>query len=119
MSAPHDSSPEGQKKRVAIDLDPNRHTQMTWISQLRGNGIAQEVMNAVDAHLEAAKRDPALQAKADQLRAEMEREVQAKQAALANLFATSEPPTADDGEQPTNRPKSRRTVKADEGADEA
>jgi len=119
MSTPYEA--EGQKKRVAVDLDPNRHTQMTWISQLRGNSLGQEVMNALDAHMEVARHDPELLAKADQVRAEMEREVKAKQEALANLFTATPTPepaaTADSPEGSGTRPRQRRGQKEGEGTD--
>src|SRR6266568_636522 len=111
MSTPYEA--EGQKKRVAVDLDPNRHTQMTWISQLRGNSLGQEVMNALDAHMEAARHDPELLAKADQVRAEMEREVKAKQEALANLFtaAPESTPAEESSDSSSTRSRQRRGQK--------
>ncbi|PBC38618.1 hypothetical protein CJ179_39210 [Rhodococcus sp. ACS1] len=108
MSTPYEA--EGQKKRLAIDLDPHRHTQLTWISQLRGNSLGAEAMNAIDAHIEAAKHDPTLLAKRDQVRAEMEREAKAKQEALTNLFteAPESPAKAEGSRASGSRPRQRR-----------
>ncbi|MGW4842751.1 hypothetical protein [Nocardia brasiliensis] len=82
-------SPEGQEKKLAVGLNPYRHNQLTWIAQLRGSSMNTEFLKAIDAHIEAAKRDPELIAKADEVRTAIERDARAKQEALANLFAAT------------------------------
>jgi len=85
MSAPNET--DGQEKKLAVGLNPYRHTQLTWIAQLRGSTMNAEFLKAIDAHIEAAKSDPKLIAKADEVRAAIARDAQAQQAALANLFS--------------------------------
>lgn len=95
MSTPNEA--EGQEKKLAVGLNPYRHTQLTWIAQLRESTMNAEFLKAIDAHIESAKHDRELVAKADEVRAAIERDAQAKQAALANLFqgaASSEDNTA-------------------------
>ncbi|MFI6169047.1 hypothetical protein ACIBCN_19875 [Nocardia sp. NPDC051052] len=103
MSEPNEA--EGQEKKLAVGLNPYRHTQLTWIAQLRGSTMNAEFLKAIDAHIEAAKHDPHLIAKADEVRAAIEQDAKAKQAALANLFQASVPADepSDSAAQPTRR----------------
>ncbi|WP_280351512.1 hypothetical protein [Nocardia abscessus] len=109
MSAPESS--DGQEKKLAVGLNLYRHTQLTWIAQLRGTTMTTEFLKAIDAHIETAKSDPELIAKADEVRAAIERDAQAKQAALANLFQGAAPGGGEAAAQPTPpRSKGCRTA---------
>lgn len=91
MSTPEPSI-GGKEITLAIRIDTARHAQLTWIAELRGSNLKRECLKAVDAHIEAAKNDPELMAKADAARAAIEAEAQARQAAIANLFTATQPP---------------------------
>ncbi|MCX4098031.1 hypothetical protein [Nocardia sp. alder85J] len=119
---------------LAIRIDTARHTQLTWIADLRKRSLKAECFAAVDAWIEAAKNDPDLMARANAARAAIEEEAKARQAAIDNLFtATPTPPpvqeeesgadvsadTAEtpDGEPPQGgrRPRGRRGGQQAEG----
>lgn len=93
-------------KTLGIRLKPDIHAQLSFIAQLRGGTITDEIQFAIASHLQAAKDDPDLKGKADAARAELEREAAARQDAIATLFAADS--SSDSG---TGR-GGRRTPKA-------
>ena len=81
-------------KTLGIRLKPDVHAQLSFIAQLRGGSITDEIQAAIVAHIQASGSDPDLKGKADAVRAEMEREAAARQEAIATLFAgTGSPET--------------------------
>lgn len=93
MSQPDNGN--GGVKTTAIRFSPDRHARLTLIVQLRNSSLQDEVMKAVDAHIAAAKNDPALQELVEQAQADIEREAQERRATLATMFeaAPATPPT--------------------------
>ncbi|MEV6255630.1 hypothetical protein AB0L97_20470 [Nocardia sp. NPDC051911] len=89
------SEPSNKEVTLAIRIDTARHTQLTWIADLRKRSLKAECFAAVDAWIEAAKNDPDLMARANAARAAIEAEAQARQAAIANLFTVAPPPPPD------------------------
>jgi hypothetical protein len=73
-------------KTLGVRVDEELHAQLTFIAQLNGNTIADEIRRSIEARVEAAQKDPELIARAEQVRAEIEREAQARQQAIASLF---------------------------------
>lgn len=98
MSIPDSGSGRnGGVKTLAIRLEPDTHAQLSLIAQLRGSTITDEIRQAIDAHLQRIKASPELAAKADDVRAEIEREAAARRDAIATLFgddAPASPPPA-------------------------
>ncbi|MFF0493955.1 hypothetical protein ACFYTQ_33460 [Nocardia sp. NPDC004068] len=90
--------PSNREITLAIRIDPARHTQLTWIADLRGRSLKAECFDAVDAWIEAAKNDPDLMARANAARAAIEEEARTRQAAIDNLFTATPPPPPDDDE---------------------
>ncbi|WP_019930565.1 hypothetical protein [Nocardia sp. BMG111209] len=123
MSTPEGSS-SSREITLAIKLDPARHAQLTWIAELRGTSLKAESFKAVDAYIEAAKRDPELIAKATAAREEIERQARERQEAIANLFTAPTPPPPVQEDEPessegeaakgTRRPSGRRGPQASE-----
>ncbi|OZE13482.1 hypothetical protein CH249_01205 [Rhodococcus sp. 05-2255-3B1] len=105
------SNPESNLKTLAIRLKPEVHAQLSFIAQLRGQTINDEGLLAVAAHIAQAKADPALLAKADEARQEIERDAAVRRDAIASMFDASTTDVAN--ETRTARP--RRTPKG-EGA---
>ncbi|MFF0492857.1 hypothetical protein ACFYTQ_27820 [Nocardia sp. NPDC004068] len=117
MSTPDAS--DGQEKKLAVGLNPYRHTQLSWIAKLRGNTLTQEFLDAIDAHIEAAKQDQELLSQAAKVREEIEREARARQEAIDALFTTP-PVTSPEGDSDSApRPRSRRAQKSDQGSTES
>lgn len=84
----------GPIKPLAVRLNESTRTQLDIIAQLRDRNITDEVRLAIDAWIETAKADPALQRQAEAAREEIEREATGKRDAIAAIFdATPAPKT--------------------------
>jgi membrane protein involved in colicin uptake len=79
-------------KTLAIRLEEDVHAQLSAIAQLGGTTITDEIRQAIEAHLLAKRNDPELTARADAARHEIEREAQARQQALTDLFGGAKAP---------------------------
>lgn len=75
-------------KTLAIRLDDDVHAQLQVIARLRETSIAAEIQQAIEAHLDATKTDPDLSARAQAVLDDIEREAEARQKAIADLFTT-------------------------------
>ncbi|MGV9834258.1 hypothetical protein ACWDUL_08690 [Nocardia niigatensis] len=95
------SESSNREVTLAIRIDTARHTQLTWIAELRGTSLKAECFGAVDAWIEAAKSDPDLMARANAARAAIEEEARARQSAIDNLFTATPPPPPDDDDDET------------------
>ncbi len=73
-------------KTLGVRVDEDLHARLTFIAQLRGNTIAEEIRQSIEAGVQTAQSDPDLVARAEQVRAEIEREALARQQAIAGLF---------------------------------
>jgi predicted DNA-binding protein len=82
------AEPKGYKT-LAIRLDDGLHAQLSAIAQLRGNPIVDEIRQAIDAHIERVSSTPELNAHAEAVLEEIEREAEAKRAAITALFGQS------------------------------
>lgn len=89
MSTPDEFSPG--VKTLGVKLQPDVHAQLSFIASLRpGRGtITDEIQIAIAEHIARAKDDPELASRAAEARAEIEREAQARQQAIATLFAAN------------------------------
>ncbi|MDR6200875.1 hypothetical protein QE374_002784 [Microbacterium sp. SORGH_AS428] len=76
----------GPVKPLAVRLNESTRTQLDIIAQLRDRNVTDEVRLAIDAWIEAAKADPALQQRAQAAREEIEREASTKREAIAAIF---------------------------------
>lgn len=84
----------GPIKPLAVRLNESTRTQLDIIAQLRDRNVTDEVRLAIDAWIEQAKADPALQQLAQTAREEIEREAAGKRDAIAAIFdATPAPKT--------------------------
>ncbi|MBF4563305.1 hypothetical protein ITJ43_14315 [Microbacterium sp. VKM Ac-2870] len=76
----------GPVKPLAVRLNESTRTQLDIIAQLRDRNVTDEVRLAIDAWIELAKADPALQRLAQAAREEIEREAAGKRDAIAAIF---------------------------------
>jgi len=117
---PQPAAGEGEQQRVktlGVRIEEELHAQLTFIAQLQGSTIADEIRRSIEARVQAAQSDPELIARAEAARAEIEREAQARQQAIAGLFGnlavgsqTTPPrPTKRTGRGSTERPASEGT----------
>jgi predicted DNA-binding protein len=93
-------------KTLAIRLDDGTHAQLQVIAKLEETTIADEIRQAIEAHLDAKRSDEQLSSKAAEVLADINREAEARQAAIANLFDTST--------SATRSTRSKRTTTKDE-----
>ncbi|MGW5309745.1 DNA-binding protein [Nocardia thailandica] len=78
-------------KTLAVRLDDELHARIGMLSKLSGMTVTDTIRTAIERYLDTLAGDPAITAKAEELRAEIEKEAAVQQQALAALFAPSTP----------------------------
>jgi predicted DNA-binding protein len=78
-------------KTIAIRLEDELHAQLSVLAQLQGTSLTDEIRQAIEAHLERSRNNPDLTTRAQSVLDDIEREVKARQAAIATLFGSAEP----------------------------
>ena len=76
-------------KTLAIRLDDDVHAQLQVIARLQETSIAAEIQQAIEAHLDSKRSDPELSQRAQAVLGDIEREAEARQKAIAELFTAS------------------------------
>ena len=80
-------------KTLAIRLDDDVHARLVILAKLAGVSITDAIRQAIESQIQVMSSDPALSAKAEALREEIDREAREQQGALSLLFgATTEAP---------------------------
>lgn len=92
MSVPDNGADKNGMKTTGLRFEPERHAKLSLVAKLRDRSLQDEVMTAVDAHIEAAKTDPELLQKIEQAQAEIEREARERQATIVTLFDSAPAP---------------------------
>ncbi len=81
-------------KTLAIRLDDELHARLSMLSKLAGTSVTDTIRTAIEKHLDALSSDPTITAKAEDLRAEIEKDAAEQRDALAALIgATSKQPS--------------------------
>ncbi len=75
-------------KTLGVRIEEGLHAQLTFIAQLTGSTIADQIRQSIEARVLAAQEDPDLIARAEEVRAEIEREAEARKQAIAGLFGS-------------------------------
>ncbi|MBF6188911.1 DNA-binding protein [Nocardia farcinica] len=78
-------------KTLAVRLDDELHARIGMLSKLSGMTVTDTIRTAIEKHLDTLANDPAITAKAEELRAEIEKEAELQQQALSALFGSSTP----------------------------
>lgn len=73
-------------KTIAVRVSETTHAQLSFIAQLSGASLSDEVRQAVDVRIEAARTDPELIARAEQARDRIERQAAIRTAALSDFL---------------------------------
>ncbi|WP_114587943.1 hypothetical protein [Microbacterium arborescens] len=76
----------GPIKPLAVRLNESTRTQLDIIAGLNDRTVTDECRLAIEAWLEKAKADPAIQARAQAVRDEIERAASTKRDAIAAIF---------------------------------
>lgn len=81
-------------KTLAVRLDAELHARLTLLAKLSGTSATEIIRTGLEAQLDAIATRPEIAARAADLQAELAREADAQQAALAALVGSSKPSTA-------------------------
>jgi hypothetical protein len=99
---------EQRFKTLGVRIEEGLHAQLTFIAQLTGSTIGDEIKRSIEARVQSAQSDPDLIAKAEAVREQIEREARARQEAIAGMFgATALGGTA---ETPVTKPSGRKAT---------
>jgi hypothetical protein len=98
--------PEQQEqfRTIAVRVQESLHAQLSFIAQLAGTTLSEEIRAAVEHRIATAQDDPQLIARAQAAREQIEREAAARAAAIAGFMGS----TATAASTPA---KARRTSK--------
>ncbi|MDR7082577.1 hypothetical protein J2X01_001866 [Arthrobacter ginsengisoli] len=77
-------------KTLAVRLEPDVHTQLVLIAQLRSSTITDEIRKALAAHIAGIKENTDLASQAESAIAEIDREAAARREAIAHLFGNDQ-----------------------------
>jgi predicted DNA-binding protein len=88
MSIPDIPNGRGGVKTLAIRLEPDQHAQLSFLAQLQGRTITDELRTAVETHIRVSQQTPELAARASQVLGDIEREASQRRQAIANLFGS-------------------------------
>src|SRR5437879_2073531 len=116
MSMPDNDS---TRKTMAIRVDPEIHAELSLIAQLRGNTLADEHLQAVQHHIEAAREEADLATRAELAIAEIEREAAIRRDAINRLRGRSSaaPAAAEPADQSSTEPPASPTRRSKRSAD--
>ncbi|QQQ75460.1 DNA-binding protein [Saccharothrix sp. 6-C] len=106
----------GQLRTLAVRITEDLRAQLDVLAQLTGRTATEEIRMALEHWIEKTKADPVILRKAAAARAEIERDAQTRQRAIAAIFGGDEAPKPDSqiDETATGRPAQRRGKPAGE-----
>lgn len=105
QATPATAGSSGQLKTLAVRITEDLRAQLDVIAQLTGRSATEEIRLALEHWIETMKSDPAVLTKAEKVRAEIEREAQTRQKAIAAIFS-------DEGTSKGKAPSTRSTSPA-------
>ena len=73
-------------RTIAVRVEESLHTQLRFIAQLSGSSISEEIRRAIEGRIATAQDDPELIERAQHARDEIEREAEARKAAIAGFM---------------------------------
>jgi predicted DNA-binding protein len=104
----------GQLRTLAVRITEDLRAQLDIIAQLTGRSTTEEIRLALEYWIEKTKSDPATLQKAEEIRAEIEREAQTRRNAIAAIFGGDGTTTDEATESTPSRPATRRGKTAGE-----
>jgi predicted DNA-binding protein len=113
--------PEQQRfKTLGVRIEESLHARLSFIAQLTGNTLADEIKASIEARVRAAQEDPDLVARAEAVQAELQREAEARRAAIAGFFGrTALSETVEQSAAPRRGNARRRAAGSDAGPEQA
>jgi hypothetical protein len=106
---PQPSGEQEQRfKTLGVRIEEGLHAQLTFIAQLTGSTIGDEIKRSIEARVQSAQSDPDLIANAQAVREQIEREARARQEAIAGMFGATALGGA--AEAPAAKPAGRKAA---------
>lgn len=106
QNQPAAAGQSAQMRTLAVRITEELRAQLDIIAQLTGRTATEEIRLALEHWIEKTKSDPAVQKKAEAVRAEIERNAETRRKAIAAIF-NGEPATK--GKSPSSRPGAAAT----------
>lgn len=86
-------------RTLAVRITDDLRAQLDVIAQLNDRSVTEEIRIALETWVETSKSDPKVLARAETVRAEIEREAKTKQSAIEAIFGTATTPKGARGKQ--------------------
>lgn len=83
-----------QMRTLAVRITDDLRAQLDVIAQLNDRSVTEEIRIALEAWVVTSKSDPKVLARAETVRAEIEREAKTKQSAIEAIFGGEPGPTS-------------------------
>lgn len=83
-----------QMRTLAVRITDDLRAQLDVIAQLNDRSVTEEIRIALEAWVVTSKSDPKVLARAETVRAEIEREAKTKQSAIEAIFGGEPTPTS-------------------------
>ena len=83
-----------QMRTLAVRITEDLRAQLDVIAQLNDRSVTEEIRIALEAWVVTSKSDPKVLARAETVRAEIEREAKTKQSAIEAIFGGEPGPTS-------------------------
>lgn len=80
-------------KTLAIRLEDEQHARLTMLAKLADQSVTDAIRQAIDDYIASTASNPEISAKADALRAAIDREADEQRTALSELFGATAPAT--------------------------
>lgn len=111
------TTPEQQRfKTLGVRIEEGLHAQLSFIAQLSGSTLADEIKGSIEARVRAAQDDPELVARAEAVQAELQREAEARRQAIAGFFGRTAVGSSVEQPAPAQRARGPRRQTADADA---
>lgn len=78
-------------RTLAVRIADDLRAQLDVIAQLNDRSVTEEIRIALEAWVETSKSDPKVLARAETVRAEIEREAETKRNAISSIFGADTP----------------------------
>lgn len=109
---PNQSSPGWiDMKTMAIRLDDEQHAQLSVIAQLEELTVTDAIRGAIDQWIEQRRKNPELQARAEAVLADIDREAQTRRGAISALLKGEKAPGSGQGDSAPAQRSSRSRSK--------
>jgi predicted transcriptional regulator len=81
-----------QMRTLAVRITDDLRAQLDVIAQLNDRSVTEEIRVALEDWIDRSKSDPKVLARAETVRADIEREAQTKRNAISSIFDGGNPP---------------------------